>query len=315
MGSKRKILIEKTDKTTCLYFHINPIKQEIFYVGIGDEKRPYTISEQHRTKFWFNIFHKYGYQVIIIEKNLTWEQACKKEIYWIKRIGRRDLNEGTLVNQTDGGDGQYNPSKETREKMSKAKQGMRPYKIKDLTGKKFGRLIILKQSENRNKNNKVLWICNCDCGTKNFETTGRDIVRGDTKSCGCLKHDLKGNCVLQLEKKTNKILSAFKSFTIAKKLTGISVSDYIRGLSKYGGGYDWKIITEDEYDLYKKYNNISIYKYIKYKIIAILPNGNEQKFETLKDAAKFLKRHESRLWKLIKTGKPHKLTGIKFKKI
>ncbi len=26
----------------CVYLHVNPIKQEIFYVGVGTEERPYT---------------------------------------------------------------------------------------------------------------------------------------------------------------------------------------------------------------------------------------------------------------------------------
>jgi F-type H+-transporting ATPase subunit b len=33
------------------------------------------------------------------------ETADKMEIYYIKKYGRRDLNEGTLLNLTDGGDG------------------------------------------------------------------------------------------------------------------------------------------------------------------------------------------------------------------
>lgn len=90
---------------TCLYFHINPIKQEVFYVGIGDETRPYKKDKNHRTKFWHNTVKKYGYQVIIIEDGLSWKRACEKEVYWIKRIGRRDLGEGTLVNMTNGGEG------------------------------------------------------------------------------------------------------------------------------------------------------------------------------------------------------------------
>lgn len=90
------------DGKTCIYFHINPIKQEIFYVGIGSNNRAY--DTDGRNNFWRKVVSKYGYEVIIIEKNLKWFDACNKEIEYIKQIGRRDLKLGTLVNLTDGGD-------------------------------------------------------------------------------------------------------------------------------------------------------------------------------------------------------------------
>ena len=109
------------NKTTCVYFHINPVKNEIFYVGIGDKYRPY--DDVNRSNFWHNVTNKYDYNVIIIEERLTWKQACEKEILYIKQIGRRDLNFGTLVNLIDGGDGVKNLSIETRQKMSKSSMG------------------------------------------------------------------------------------------------------------------------------------------------------------------------------------------------
>lgn len=87
----------------CIYFHINPVKNEIFYVGIGNLKRPY--KKYRRSVLWNNIVSKYGYIVNIIETDLSWEEACKKETELIKRLGRRDLGLGTLVNHTNGGDG------------------------------------------------------------------------------------------------------------------------------------------------------------------------------------------------------------------
>jgi hypothetical protein len=88
---------------TCVYFHINPLKNEIFYVGIGNKERPY--KKHHRSKLWFNIVNKYGYIVDICETNLSWKEACEKERFYIKKIGRRDLGLGSLVNHTNGGDG------------------------------------------------------------------------------------------------------------------------------------------------------------------------------------------------------------------
>lgn len=92
-------------RNKCLYFHINPLKNEIFYVGIGSYRRPYIKS--HRSSFWNNMVSKYGYIVDIVHSDLTSDEACELEIQYIKRIGRRDLGLGPLVNMTNGGDGTF----------------------------------------------------------------------------------------------------------------------------------------------------------------------------------------------------------------
>lgn len=56
---------------------------------------------------------------VIIRKNLTEKEAFETEIALIAAIGRIDKGTGTLVNMTDGGEGQSNPSEQTRELMSK----------------------------------------------------------------------------------------------------------------------------------------------------------------------------------------------------
>jgi hypothetical protein len=64
---------------------------------------------------------------------------------------------------------------------------MRPPKI-DLTGRRFGRVIVLGLSSTR-RGHHVDWICRCDCGTE-WPVTGPNLRTGDTKSCGCLKIDV-----------------------------------------------------------------------------------------------------------------------------
>lgn len=88
-----------------LYRHIRLDKQEVFYIGIGNDKNySRAQSKNNRTKHWHNIA-KNGYEVEIVLDNLTWEEACEKEKEFIKLYGRKDLNKGTLVNMTDGGEG------------------------------------------------------------------------------------------------------------------------------------------------------------------------------------------------------------------
>lgn len=86
-----------------VYRHVRLDTNEVFYIGIGCEKRP--DSKRHRNKWWHNIVNKTDYRVDILFDDLTWEEACKKEKEFITLYGRRDLNTGTLVNMTDGGDG------------------------------------------------------------------------------------------------------------------------------------------------------------------------------------------------------------------
>ncbi len=57
--------------------------------------------------------------------------------------------------------------------------------LKDLTGKKFGMLTVLRRTDNFGKN--TMWLCICDCG-KETVTCGGRLVNGTTRSCGCLKH-------------------------------------------------------------------------------------------------------------------------------
>lgn len=86
----------------CVYFHINPVKQEVFYVGIGSVKRPY--HKSGRNNWWINTVNKYGYHIIIIHSNLSLLEACELEVKYIAQIGRRGKGLGSLVNGTAGGD-------------------------------------------------------------------------------------------------------------------------------------------------------------------------------------------------------------------
>lgn len=57
-------------------------------------------------------------------------------------------------------------------------------KLIDLTGQKFGRLTVLKDSGQK-KSNEHLWECQCSCG-KICLVKGVHLRTGQTKSCGCL---------------------------------------------------------------------------------------------------------------------------------
>jgi hypothetical protein len=74
-------------------------------------------------------------------------------------------------------------------------------KIKDLTGKRFGRLIVLKMTLNRNKRG-ILWECQCDCG--NIKEICRADLLTKTKSCGCLGKETRSKNGKKLSKLQHK---------------------------------------------------------------------------------------------------------------
>jgi hypothetical protein len=109
-----------------VYRHIRLDKNQPFYIGIGSDmtyNRAY--SQKNRNKYWKNIVSKTEYEVEILLSDLTWEEACTKEIEFIKLYGRKDLNNGILCNYTNGGEGVLGllVSDETRNKLKKANTG------------------------------------------------------------------------------------------------------------------------------------------------------------------------------------------------
>ena len=105
------------NNNTCVYRHRRVDTNKVFYVGIGNDYRPY--NQHNRNKWWYNIINKTDYIVEILAKNLTLDDAKELEILLIKEYGRKDINSGILTNLTDGGEGNqgWSPSIETREKM------------------------------------------------------------------------------------------------------------------------------------------------------------------------------------------------------
>lgn len=106
-----------------VYQHRRKDTREVFYVGIGkSKKRAY--DKIARSDFWKCYTSKHEFEVEITHKDIIWEEACSIEKYLIAFYGRRDLSLGSLLNQTDGGEGgDINHSKEVIQKMRLAKIG------------------------------------------------------------------------------------------------------------------------------------------------------------------------------------------------
>ena len=62
----------------------------------------------------------------------------------------------------------------------------KPYR-KDKTGKRFGRLVVLKRLPGHER-----WLCRCECGTETIVLGCSLIKKTGTKSCGCLQRERAG---------------------------------------------------------------------------------------------------------------------------
>lgn len=59
-----------------------------------------------------------------------------------------------------------------------------PYR--DLTGQRFGRLVVLRRAANT-RWGAAQWECQCDCGNIAPSVRTGHLASGDTRSCGCLQ--------------------------------------------------------------------------------------------------------------------------------
>ena len=80
-----------------VYLYLRESDGTPYYVGKGKDDR---YKEKHRV----NIPPKEE-NIVFVAKDLTNEEACDLEKLLIFQYGRKDLGEGILQNQTDGGDG------------------------------------------------------------------------------------------------------------------------------------------------------------------------------------------------------------------
>lgn len=95
-------------------------------------------------------------------------------------------------------------------------------KLRDLTGQRFNRLLVLHRDETKPKG-KVYWVCQCDCG--NIKSVlSQNLTRGFTQSCGCLHRET---------------LSKIRFDDIAGQQFGFLIPLHITGDKDQFGGYIW----------------------------------------------------------------------------
>jgi len=60
--------------------------------------------------------------------------------------------------------------------------------VVDITGQRFGRLVVLRRSANQFGTTNAHWICRCDCGGQVI-VSRPNLKSGHTKSCNCLQRE------------------------------------------------------------------------------------------------------------------------------
>jgi hypothetical protein len=105
--------------------------------------------------------------------------------------------------------------------------------IKNLKGKRFGRLVVTELADYKVRRNAV-WVCTCDCG--NFiNVQGRNLSHGVTKSCGCLRRDVARETIASKRPASTHRLTGTKVYkawgSIIQRCTNPKQSRY----SDYGG--------------------------------------------------------------------------------
>jgi nicotinamide mononucleotide adenylyltransferase len=79
-------------------------------------------------------------------------------------------------------------------------------RIKDLSGQRFGRLLVQEDYETR-KRRRIYWLCLCDCGTEKW--VSRDSLQNGTQSCGCISIEQKSLAPGQASR--NKLYQRYKN--------------------------------------------------------------------------------------------------------
>ena len=67
----------------------------------------------------------------------------------------------------------------------------------DLTGQRFGKLVVLQKSAKKTASYGCVWLCQCDCGKQVFANTSA-LNSGTKKSCGCLRTEVNHSRVADL---------------------------------------------------------------------------------------------------------------------
>lgn len=78
----------------------------------------------------------------------------------------------------------------SRANLEKAREARKARPRKDLTGQRFGRLVVLGLADVPDRKGFIFWRVRCDCGTEKI-IMQNNFIYGQTRSCGCLSNEMR----------------------------------------------------------------------------------------------------------------------------
>lgn len=113
--------------------------------------------------------------------------------------------------------------------------------MKDLIGKRYGRLIVIKKTGKKARGKENVYLCKCDCGNT-VEVHSGLLSQGRKKSCGCLYRDTRISNMDRLNK-AKKYVDGVHVGAFDGRFNKNNTSGF-KGVSKHNGGYRAKITVK-----------------------------------------------------------------------
>lgn len=197
------------------------------------------------------------------------ERTTKSNIYWICECecGNSKSVRGTSLR-----------AGETRscgclQKKAAAETGKKL--VKDLTGQRFGKLVVKQRAGSQN--NKAAWLCQCDCGNE-IIVVSTNLIQQRTQSCGCINYSIgeqniekclnKHNVKYQKQYQFNDLPKRKFDFAIFNEKGELIKLIEFDGPQHYDPKYDWysedQVKRDKEKDEYCKNHHIPLLR-IPYK--------------------------------------------------
>ena len=123
------------------------------------------------------------------------------------------------------------------------------YNKNDLKGKRFGKLLVLRETDSRADGGSIVWQCKCDCGNI-VEISSKRLVNGLAVSCGCFqkerqKYSMKKLHNRQFKENTNIDL-------IAKQKANVNSQSGFRGVHWCSSKNKWIASLSFQKEMHKK---------------------------------------------------------------
>ena len=128
------------------------------------------------------------------------------------------------------------------------------YNIKDLKGKKFGKLTVLEQTDKR-QDKCIVWKCKCDCGNI-VELSSKRLRNNINISCGCYQKERQKYSMNKLQK--NQSVENTNIDLISKQTANKNSKSHIRGVHYSKEKRKWiaTLTFQKKLVLNKSFNNI-----------------------------------------------------------